>query len=227
MSKDLTLEYKKSQEFWNELFKNENIEKIDSKWIESNEFNDSINEYMKEDSNVLDYGSGTGFAIIEIYFTKKIKYGLGIDASINGIEYSNKLIKESDIKNIEFKCGDESLLNDYKEYFDFIISLNCLDVVPDEITYSILDKLYDSLKSQSYMFIGLNHEFSEDELINKLSMEKDENYFYKNGILRCNKKSKDEWIKLFSTKFKVVKTFDFFLEEREKEYKRMGFILQK
>ena len=52
-------------------------------------------------------------------------------------------------------------------------------------------------------------------------------YYYKDGILRLNRKTKDEWKNLFSQKFEVLRTEYFTLVDSEKDFPRILFLLKK
>ena len=54
----------------------------------------------------------------------------------------------------------------------------------------------------------------------------DKNYFHKNGILRLNFNSDEEWIKLLSKYFKFIETNNFILTEGENKYPCRMFVLK-
>ncbi|MDY6392127.1 MAG: hypothetical protein SPL80_04760, partial [Bacilli bacterium] len=66
---------------------------------------------------------------------------------------------------------------------------------------------------------------SEDVLTERLGMTKNGHYFYKDGVLRANKKSAEEWHELLSNYFVVEENFTFSLNERERQCPRVGFVL--
>ena len=217
-------EYTDLKEFWNKVLYNDSPEKIDEKWINDDSFNNLIYKYIKKNDNVLDYGSGSGWALIEIYNTIKIK-GIGIDTSANGVNYSNECLKLSGIKDISFICGDEHILNEYKNHFDSCVSFNLLDVIPDDIIHSILRNLKESIKKDGYLIIGINPDFGEDFLSSRGFIKKD-SYLYKDGILRCNIKKVSEWIKIFELYFAFEELVYVSLTENEKAFPRRVFILK-
>lgn len=219
-------DYEKLKEFWNNTLKDYEPYTISS-WVEDEKFIEIINKYVNINSNVLDYACGSGWGIFEIYSRVKFKFGLGLDTAKDAIKINNDTCNLNNIENISFITGDENKLKDYNNFFDFVISINLFDVIPDEVIYSILDKIYASMKDDSIFFVGLNPDFTVDELLNLLKMNQVGNYFYKDNILRCNKKTVEDWNEIFSSKFKVIEQFKFALTENEKKYPRIGFLLKK
>lgn len=216
-------DYEKLKEFWN--YKQDQPEAINEAWITAKKFNQIINDYLKDGDNVLDYGSGSGWGLTELTFKKKIT-GIGIDTASNSVEYANKVLELSNIKNIKFIQGDEYILDDYQNQFDFILSINTIDVVPDEICENILSQLKKVIKKGGYLFIGLNPDFTIDELVNMLGMVQKDHYFCKNDVLRANKKAKKEWADIFSKYFEVIENFDFEITENDINYPRNGYLLK-
>ncbi len=164
---------------------------------------------------------------MEAYHTVNFMKGIGIDTSNNAIETANKIKDLSNLTNLSFFCGDVKELNTYQNYFDFIISINTIDVIPDEIGEKIIDYLYKSLKANGKIFIGMNPIFSPVEMTELLKMTKVGNYYYKDGIMRCNYKKMDEWKKMFDKYFIIEDEGEFVLSEKEEKYPRRMFLLSK
>ena len=220
-------DYEKLLKFRDNSVKDLPICKTEGKRITEESFNLPIMEFLKDDSTVLDYGCGTGWGLFELGFTKNITKGIGIDPSINAIEYANNVAKESKLNNISFVCGDENTLRNLNEKFDFIFCVNTIDVLPDQIINKILSAFYHSIANEGYIFIGINPFFSPSFLTNNLGMQIQDKYCYKNSILRANLKSVDEWRVVFSHYFEVIRTFEFCLTSTEKQFPRRGFILKR
>lgn len=224
---DIVNSYADSLKFWNEHFTNIEGYKVDTKFIDSELVNKIFDDNINENSNVLDFGCGSGWGIFEIYLSKKFKFGLGIDESVNSCRLGNDCAKLSGLEDIiKFKSGNQDLLKDYQDFFDFIISVNVLDVVPDEVTYKIIERLKKSLKHNGKLLICLNPVFTEDEMTSLLKMEKKDGYYYKNGILRCNYKKVEDWEEIFSKDFIIKKSAPFTLTKEEK-YERRLYLLEK
>ncbi len=219
-------DYAKLKQFWDGVFKEkEEIQPLQGKWVEEEKFNQVIRTYVKPDGTILDYGCGSGWGLMEIAFTVKVQQGIGIDVSPNGVKRANEVAAASGLSNLFFYCGDQNLLCGYPEKFDFILCVNTLDVVPDNVQVEILERLSAALQPNGHLFVGLNPDFSEDILTERLGMAKNGHYFYKDGVLRANKKSVEEWRELLSNYFVVEENFTFSLNERERQYPRVGFVL--
>lgn len=115
---------------------------VKEKWVNNQKFNDTLKNNLKSDLVVLDYGCGVGWDLMEAYHTVNFMKGIVIDTSNNAIETANKIRNLSNLTNLSFFCGDVKELNNYQNHFDFIISINTIYVIPDEIGEKIIDYLY-------------------------------------------------------------------------------------
>jgi len=222
----LEKENKDLQAFWDSFFEGAEPEAIEGKWIEDETFNSSIKKYVKEDSNVLDYGCGTGWALIEIARTVPFKNGIGIDTGANAIKYAAGCAEKSGDKNLAFITGDQTELQAYPEYFDVAVSFNVIDVLPDDITKEVLEAIKKSLKPGGVALIGINPDFPKD-LLEKMGYTFKDGYMYKDEILRGNDKTLEQWESLLKEYFTLVETTTIALVDREKQYPRRFFILKK
>lgn len=217
--------YENLLNFWNQTFSFDSPYKVESKWCTEEPFNSLIKQGLLNAKSVLDYGSESGWGLFELYFTSPFEEGLGIDLSENGVKVGNESAKLSKLDDkIKFKQGDFSLIKNKK--FDFISMINVLDVVPDEVTNELIINLAQTLNKDKYAFVGINHIFTEDE-IQRLNFEMNGHYIYKDGILRCNQKTIDEWKSLFSPFFDIVYAGNYCLTSNESKYPRVGFLLKK
>lgn len=164
---------------------------------------------------------------MEISLTTLFKEGIGIDPSLNGISYANEVAKLSEMNNIKFIQGDENTILNYPNYFDFVIKVNTLDVLPNEIVAKIIENLSKTLRDDGHLIVCLNPDFTREELTSLIKMTKDENmdYYYRDNIFRCNYKSINEWCDLLGKYFTVVEIKEFSLNEGP--YKRRMIILKK
>lgn len=164
---------------------------------------------------------------MEISLTTLFKEGIGIDSSLNGISYANEVAKLSEMNNIKFIQGDENTILNYPNYFDFVITVNTLDVLPNEIVTKIIENLSKTLRDDGHLIVCLNPDFTREELTSLIKMTKDENmdYYYRDNIFRCNYKSINEWCDLLGKYFIVVEIKEFSLNEGP--YKRRMIILKK
>lgn len=219
-------DYETLKKFWDDTFKAEEVYDVSSRWIKDEKFNSILSNYIPDNGVILDYGCGTGWATYEARLFTKFRFAVGIDTSGTGINLCSEIASKNRITNLTFVRGDESTLHNLTSYFDFIMSFNVIDVVEDKVNDLILKALRDSLKPDGHVFIGLNPDFSEDELVNLLKLEKRGNLYYKDGILRANKKSISEWTNYLSQYFEVVEQFKFALTPNEEKYPRVGYLLK-
>ena len=153
-------DYEKLKEFWNS--NKVEPERIEGRWVEDEVFDRVVSQGLRNAELILDYGCGFGWGLFEMSFIGGFKKGIGIDTSINSIDYCRRTAKLSGRESLEFFCGDEKLLDDYMDFFDFILTVNTLDVVPQEVCDGIIERLSASLKSGGRIAICLNPEFSDD-----------------------------------------------------------------
>lgn len=218
-------DYENLKEFWNS--NKAQPEKLEGRWIEDETFNRVVSEGVKGSNLVLDYGCGFGWGLFEMSFMDGFRKGIGMDTSSNAIDYCRGSATLSGMDNLEFLCGDEALLDSYRDGFDFILTVNTLDVVPQEVCDGIMQRLSASLKSGGRMAVCLNPEFSEDDF-KEIGIEFVGSYGYKNGILRANRKSHDEWRRYFERYLRLVEFDTFYLTNGERKYPpRMLFLLEK
>lgn len=218
-------ENEKLKEFWDNAFKGMQGAKIEGKWVADSSFNDVIGKYVKDGSTVLDYGCGSGWALIEVGYTVNLKHGVGIDPSKNVYEGLIQTKTINGFNNLDFLVGDQNSLDEYNDYFDNIISFNVIDVIPDDVVDDILVKLKKVIKKDEYLLLAINPDLP-CEILEKNGFERIGNYLFKDGILRSNVKSKDEWIDLFEKYYDFVEYVEFALTEREKQFPRRMFILK-
>lgn len=213
------------KEFWNNAYKKYTPHQINGKQFKSESFEKLINDYIKEDDNVLDYGCGAGWALFEITQTVKIKHGLGIDTSKIAIDYANACKDLSNIENIEYVFSDEKYLDDTSNKFDVMVSFNCFDVIPDFVIHSILSRIKKSLVNDGHVIIGINPEYPF-EFLEKLGYSISDGFLMKDNIIRGNVKTRDEWIKLFTQYFELIEIRQLSLIEQELKYPRVVFVLK-
>lgn len=215
--------YEKAKEFWNKHFDDAAV-KIEGKFIDNKVFNNAVMSLYDEKGYVLDFGTGSGWGIFELYFTRNFYRGYGIDQSINAINYARECAKLSGLDNIiRFECDDMSAFKD--DFFDAIFSVNTLDVVPLDITKEALSQFKRVLKPNGKLLISLNP-YIDNELNKRLKLDYiGENMYTRDGILRALNLTNDEWINLFSKYFKVLEVHDYELSF-EKGYVRRMFILK-
>ncbi len=222
----MTQDYERSKDFWNELFASDTPEKIEGRAFDDPTFTRLLETGLKDAETVLDYGCGAGWGLFEMYFCKPSVRGVGVDPSENGVRYAERCAALSGLSEaLTFVCGDASLLR--KDEYDFILTVNLLDVVPLSVCESVLAALRDALKPGRSMLVCLNPEFTEEEMTGMIGMEKRGDYYYKNGVLRARRASRLQWKTLFERYFTVTESATFALTEREREHPRVAYLMRK
>lgn len=197
-------------EFWNSQFS-----KVEKYVFKQSDFvcESSLDKMLKfigdNCSSVLDFGCGLGFCLFEAKaFGSKMEKGLGIDSSIEAINYCNAAKKN--FPTLEFIQDDGSNLKNIKEnQFDGIVCSNVLDVIPEDVSTPIINEFIRILPEKGYLLLKVNFYLTE-ELAVKCNLEnKHDNYYYHNDILRGVNLTKEEWENKFKP-LKLVK-FDYFV----------------
>ena len=94
---------------------------------------------------------------------------LGMDASKTGIEFAGEAAKLSDYKTAVFMEGGEQSLKQLEENsFDGVILSNVLDVMPKDVSSTVIDDLERVLKPGGLWFIKMNPYYSKEELERKI-----------------------------------------------------------
>jgi len=218
-------DYKTLKDFWNNSLKIERTDKVEGKWCTEDSFNNLMKKYIKEGDNVLDFGCGSGWASFEIHYTIPNLTILGIDQGKDAIDYCNRCAKASELTNITFVASEGDYLDNIEDKFDVVVSFNVFDVIPDEVIDTILPRLQKSVKNGGYLLVGINPELPDD-ILAKIGFVKKDGRMYKDGIMRANDKTLDQWKDYFSKYFEVVETTTFCVIEREHSYPRRMIVLK-
>lgn len=113
-------------------------------------------------SNILDLGCGPG--LWSIFLSNEGFNTFGVDFSENAIEFAYKWANEVDL-NCAFEVGsiDQNLFPDVQ--FDGILAAKILENVPEEVSKSAINLIYEKLKPQGIvyaLFNPLNYESPPD-----------------------------------------------------------------
>ena len=193
-------ENKKLISFWDEFFKK--VQPMTLKSEDAKVEND-LDKYLKllgdNCERVLDIGCGWGYGLIVAKLLgDKIKYGLGIDPSENGIHILNETCKLSGIEGLVGIAGTHEVLKENEDAsFDGIICSNVLDVIPESTSNEVITEISRLLKPGGYFVLKFNFYLTED-LIQKIKMEKiGDNAYAIGGVLRGVNYTLDEWLSKF------------------------------
>lgn len=219
-------DYEELKAFWNDTLGNAEPEAYAEKAFHDETFDRLLAAGLAGAKTALDYGCGSGWGLFEMYYANRDIKGLGVDPSQNGVAYANGCAALSGLRDtLAFRTGDESSLP--REAFDFILTVNVLDIVPQDVCERVLAALHGALKAGRRMLVCLNPEFTHEELTGMIGMEKRDDAYYKNGILRARSLTRAQWTALFRRYFTVEETANFALTEREKKYPRVAYLLRK
>ena len=210
--------------FWNDCFNNnDKIEVTDYKnLVPSKKLYEALEILSKEDK-VLDYGCGDGWASI-ILAKVGCKDVTASDMAPNAIKMAKEYSKAYQVdSNINFKLiNDDYLNNELDNYYDGVFCSNVLDVVPMDVSQSIIKFLYRVVKENGLVIIGLNYYLDLDKAPNGFKVI-DKNV-YINDILRLVSLTDEEWVNIFSEYFTIEKTIHFSWPNENVERRRIFYL---
>lgn len=231
MEEKLQRNYKEALAFWNQVLQSseEDYADIDEEtgWRDlGSESLCSIFDKVINWSNVLDYGCGSGWA--DVYLIKNGSDRVtAVDVSENGIESAKQYAK---IFHMEDKITYKVVKTDWlqqqvEETYDHAICINVIDVVPDEVSDSIIANLKKVCKKDGQVIIGMNPYFDEGMFSKRENITFEGAYMYVDGVLRVNNHTDEEWIKRIEKYFTVEKV-EYYKWNQEEEAKRRLFFLR-
>ena len=176
--------------------------------------------------HVLDYGCGSGWAAI-IASKSGAKQVDAVDLGENIIETVKVYVRKYQPCSVNAQTiNADWLKNVPNDTYDGFISSNVLDVVPLETAQEIIKETARVVVKDAKVIIGLNF-FMDEEAAKKRNIELIEGkYLIMNGVLRLTSLSDEEWTKMFSPYFKVIK-LDYFAWPNEPRETRRLFILKR
>lgn len=135
--------YERETEMWNQIFKE--CTPLDLRNLDLQVeimFDEALKLFAEKTTNVLDFGCGTGdilFQYLQYQPTHKV---LGIDGSKVGIQFATETARLSDYKTAAFiEGGDHTVKQLEENSFDGVILSNVLDVMPKDVSKSVVDDL--------------------------------------------------------------------------------------
>lgn len=234
MNEQMKKDYENAMEFWNkaltsapEDYEGEVDIANDWKQIGSESLLQLLCDEGKDWNNILDYGCGSGWA--SVVFAKNGAVNvLGVDVVPNAIESAGYYVKTfQETEHIKLKTVSTNWLKEQSEnQFEHALSMNVLDVVPDEVAKDIICDLSKVCKKGATLLIGMNPCFEGEELTKDGCTYKD-HYLFVNDILRVNNHTDEEWSKLFSAYFKVERVEHFKWDGEPKERRRLFYLSNK
>lgn len=118
---------------------------------------------------------------------------------------------------LDFGCGTGDILFQYIQEFpkhrgvgiDGVILSNVLDVMPEQIDETVLQKLNRVLKTGGFWFIKLNPYYTAKEL-KSFDYEKENGHLYEeNGILRLHQETTNHWKQIFAKYGSIERYMEF------------------
>ena len=192
--------YEQEIEMWNRVFAEctpVDLRKLDLK-VERM-FDEALKLFAEHTTKVLDFGCGTGdisFQYLQYQPTHKI---LGIDASKTGIEFAGETAKLSGYKTVVFMEGGEQSLKQLEENsFDGVILSNVLDVMPKDVSSTVIDDLERVLKPGGSWFIKMNPYYSKEELESFGYKNMGNQIYEEDHILRLRQATTNYWKEKFA-----------------------------
>ncbi len=213
--------------FWNSNFqinKDEKIEIEDYRMLApSKKLYDSL-VYLANKNNILDYGTGHGWASI-ILAKENASNIKAVDMAPNAIKaaiYFSEYFQVND--KINFQVIDNNYINNENKLYDGIFCSNVLDVIPEDETNKILEFFNRIANKDAIIIIGLNYylDISNKDKMKDLKIV-DHNVYIDN-ILRLVSKTDEAWANLFSKWFQVIKLEHFAWNGEENERRRLFYL---
>lgn len=230
MNNEIKADYKNSLDFWDSTYKKEfqdNTLENNQNWQElapSEKFIKALSIFSNCE-RVLDYGCGNGWGSI---ITAKLgcKHITAVDLVENAINFSFSNIKFYNLEEaIETSLITEDWLQkeETNKYDGFFCS-NVIDVVPKEIANNILKEAARVIKPNSNLIISLNFYLDTSKPSSRPFELKNNNYIYRDGILRMVTRTDQEWNSIFSEYFNVEKLVHFSWPGEPIETRRLFYL---
>lgn len=230
MNNELKTDYKNSLDFWDSAYEKEsqdNSLENNQNWKElapSEKFIEALSIFSNCEK-MLDYGCGNGWGSI---ITAKLgcKHITAVDLVKNAIN--------SALSNIKFYNSENSietslitadwLQKEEPNKYDGFFCSNVIDVVPEEIANNILKEAARVIKPNSNLIISLNFYLDTNKPSSRPYELKNNNYIYREGILRMVTRTDQEWNSIFSEYFNVEKLVHFSWPGEAQETRRLFYL---
>lgn len=176
---------------------------------------------------VLDYGCGNGWAGI-IAAKSGCKDVSCVDVTDNGVAMAAFYAKAFGLDKVlrAEKVATDWITKVPAETFDGLVCSNVLDVVPTEVSDSIIENLARVAKADATVVIGLNYYAKAVENAERKMTVKEGIYQYVDGVLRLVSRTDEDWTGVFEKYFTVVRLDHFAWAGESRETRRL-FVLKK
>ncbi|MBO4666676.1 MAG: 50S ribosomal protein L11 methyltransferase [Bacilli bacterium] len=186
---------------------------------------DALKE-LKDATNVLDYGCGSGWASIVLAKLGAQKI-TATEVAPNAIQSANAYIEAfGETSKIKTLLINEVWLKEQsKHQYDGFYCSNVIDVVPLSMAKDIIASSYEVTAPLAKVIFSTNY-YIDPEKMKERGFQVDGTKIYIDGILRLNSLTDEEWTNIFKTYYKKV-DIRYFAWPGEKEEHRRIFILSK
>ena len=223
-------------DFWEKalsLTEEEREELLKEKSLDYKDFVSSDKVYqailsLKECKNVLDYGCGSAWASIIL-----AKEGC---AHIDAFDMSDGIVDAAKfytkLFNVAKQVQVSKITTDFKKSlkpgsYDGLVCINVLDVVTDEVSDEIIKFFHSALSLDAKIIVGTNYYLSkEDAALKGIELEEGK-YIFRDGILRLNSLSNEEWEAKFLPYFEIEDIKYYAWPNEPKETRRIFYLKRK
>ena len=229
-------DYETLLEHWNTAFRLTRMEKDRSDWTAKEDGwkeltpSEKLIEAaasLKDCKNVLDYGSGSGWAGIAM-----AKYGCQnitcADPALNAKEMAEFYVSRFDVtESVHPIHIDDNWLSEVPEgTYDGFFCSNVLDVIPPEMAEEVLQNASRIVQDNGKVIISMNY-YMPPEFISERGLDcRNNNMIYIDGILRLVNRSDEEWSELLG-KYFILEKLDYFAWPGETRETRRLFYMKK
>ena len=229
-------DYEALLEHWNTAFRLTRMEKDRSDWTAKEDGwkeltpSEKLIEAaasLKDCKNVLDYGSGSGWAGIAM-----AKYGCQnitcADPALNAKEMAEFYVSRFDVtESVHPIHIDDNWLSEVPEgTYDGFFCSNVLDVIPPEMAEEVLQNASRIVQDNGKVIISMNY-YMPPEFISERGLDcRNNNMIYIDGILRLVNRSDEEWSELLG-KYFILEKLDYFAWPGETRETRRLFYMKK
>lgn len=208
-------EYDEALKFWDSGYEMTDEKKAEQeqKWTPESDAMDLayskqlasiIRDELKNQTHVLDYGCGRGWAGM-LLRQAGCKSVLGVDVSPRAAESARYLAALLGItEGYDAQAIEENWLSSVPDdTFDGAVTVNVLDVIPPHVTEGILSELRRVTAPGAKIVIAMNYYMEPRNNPEKNTVIRYGNHVFLNGILRMVTRTDEEWQDIFSRYFRV------------------------
>ena len=159
------MNYRKQQNFWDEIFAEIDTYNPHEVEIENNEIGEALSWLAQGAEEVLDFGFGTGRMVYSC-LKRGAERILGIEMSRESVKLGQKTARAGDIeeKTAFFTGGVEKLEEFENNRFDAVILSNVLDNMLPKDGKKLIQEVHRTTREEGKILVKLNNYLGEEEL---------------------------------------------------------------